>query len=69
MDTNSVIVIGSVLGHSGALIVGSPAACKRMLSAEEISGLQQIAHHYAANAQRFKATLRKLGLAQEVGCA
>jgi carbonic anhydrase/acetyltransferase-like protein (isoleucine patch superfamily) len=45
----------------GSLIVGSPAVVKRMLSPEQIAGLEASAQHYIANAQRFKTTLHKVG--------
>lgn len=44
----------------GSLIVGSPATVKRALSAQQIEGLQTSAKHYAANAKRFAAGLRRL---------
>jgi carbonic anhydrase/acetyltransferase-like protein (isoleucine patch superfamily) len=44
----------------GSLIVGSPATVKRALSAQQIEDLQTSASHYAANARRFAAGLRRL---------
>lgn len=45
----------------GSMILGSPAKAVRALTPEQIEGLRQSARHYVANAQRFKAGLRKLG--------
>ena len=44
----------------GSLIVGNPAKVVRALTAEQIAGLKASAEGYKANAQRFKAGLRKL---------
>jgi len=41
----------------GSLIVGSPAAVRRALSAEQIEGLARTARHYVANARRHRAGL------------
>ena len=45
----------------GSLIVGSPAVAKRVLSPEQIAGLQRSANGYVANAQRFRKGLKKVG--------
>jgi carbonic anhydrase/acetyltransferase-like protein (isoleucine patch superfamily) len=44
----------------GSLIIGSPARVARPLRPEEIEGLRRTAAHYVANAQRFKAGLKKI---------
>jgi carbonic anhydrase/acetyltransferase-like protein (isoleucine patch superfamily) len=44
----------------GSLIIGSPARVARPLRPEEIDGLRKTAAHYVANAQRFKAGLKKI---------
>ena len=45
----------------GSLIIGSPAKVVRQLTLEQIAGLQRSAEHYVANAQRFRAGLKKIG--------
>lgn len=45
----------------GSMILGSPAKVVRQLSPEQIEGLRRSAQHYIDNAQRFRASLRKLG--------
>ncbi|MED5620074.1 gamma carbonic anhydrase family protein [Ideonella sp. BN130291] len=45
----------------GSLIMGSPARVVRQLSPEQIERLALSARHYAANARRFAAGLRKIG--------
>jgi carbonic anhydrase/acetyltransferase-like protein (isoleucine patch superfamily) len=44
----------------GSLIMGRPAKVVRALDAQQIQGLREIAAHYVANAQRFRAGLRKI---------
>ena len=44
----------------GSMILGSPAKAVRMLSPEQIEGLKMSARHYIANANRYKAGLKKL---------
>ena len=44
----------------GSMILGSPAKAVRMLSPEQIEGLQGIARHYVENAKRFKNSLKKI---------
>jgi carbonic anhydrase/acetyltransferase-like protein (isoleucine patch superfamily) len=44
----------------GALIMGTPAKVVRMLTAEQIAGLERSADHYVANARRFAQGLRRL---------
>jgi carbonic anhydrase/acetyltransferase-like protein (isoleucine patch superfamily) len=43
------------------LILGSPATAKRRLTPEQLAGLVHSAENYAARAQRYKATLVKVG--------
>ena len=45
----------------GSLIVGSPAAIKRALSAEQITDLKRIAAGYVARAQRYRNELVRVG--------
>lgn len=45
----------------GSMILGSPAKVVRQLTPEQIEGLRRSAQHYIDNAQRFRASLRKLG--------
>lgn len=45
----------------GSLIVGSPAAVKRTMSAEQIAVLRESAEHYIANARRFRQALHRVG--------
>jgi carbonic anhydrase/acetyltransferase-like protein (isoleucine patch superfamily) len=44
----------------GSMILGSPAKLVRMLSAEQIAGLQRISDHYVENARRFRGGLRRI---------
>ena len=44
----------------GSMIIGSPAKAVRQLSPEQIEGLRRSARHYMANAQRFRAGLKKI---------
>ncbi len=44
----------------GSMIIGSPAKVVRSLTPEQLEGLRQSAHHYVANARRFKTTLQKI---------
>ena len=44
----------------GSMIIGSPAKAVRMLSPEQIEGLQASARIYIQNAQRFRHSLKKL---------
>jgi carbonic anhydrase/acetyltransferase-like protein (isoleucine patch superfamily) len=44
----------------GSMIMGAPAKVVRELTPEQIAGLQRAAAHYVANAQRFKAGLKKI---------
>lgn len=44
----------------GSLIVGSPAKAVRVLTPEQIAGLQSSAQHYAQNAARFRTTLHRI---------
>jgi carbonic anhydrase/acetyltransferase-like protein (isoleucine patch superfamily) len=43
------------------LIIGSPAAAKRALTAQQLDSLAHSASNYAARAQRYKATLVRVG--------
>jgi len=45
----------------GSMIIGSPAKAVRPLTPEQIENVRQSARHYADNARRFQAGLRKLG--------
>ena len=45
----------------GSMIMGSPARVVRQLTPEQIEGLRKSAHHYMANAQRFRQGLKKIG--------
>jgi carbonic anhydrase/acetyltransferase-like protein (isoleucine patch superfamily) len=45
----------------GSLIMGSPARVVKQLSAEQIERLAWSARHYAQNARRFAAGLKKIG--------
>ena len=45
----------------GSLIIGSPAKVTRMLTPEQIAGLQRVAEHYVENAKRFRKDLKKIG--------
>jgi len=45
----------------GSMIIGSPAKAVRQLTPQQLQGLRESAAHYVANAQRFKASLHKLG--------
>ena len=40
-----------------SLVVGSPAKIKRTLSAEQVGGLKENAHHYVENMRRFNSGL------------
>lgn len=44
----------------GSMILGSPAKVVRQLTPEQLQGLRQSARHYADNARRFRAGLRKI---------
>lgn len=44
----------------GSLIVGSPAKAVRQLTPENIEGLRASATHYASNADRFRANLKRI---------
>jgi carbonic anhydrase/acetyltransferase-like protein (isoleucine patch superfamily) len=44
----------------GSMILGSPAKVVRQLTSEQIEGLRQSARHYIANAQHFRAGLKKI---------
>lgn len=44
----------------GSMIIGSPAKVVRQLTPEQIEGLKLSAQHYIDNAQRFKASLKKI---------
>jgi len=44
----------------GSMIMGAPAKVVRELTPEQIAGLQRAAAHYVANAQRFRAGLKKI---------
>jgi len=44
----------------GSMIMGAPAKVVRELTPEQIAGLQRAAAHCVANAQRFRAGLKKI---------
>ena len=44
----------------GSMIIGSPAKAVRMLSPEQIAGLEKSAENYMKNANRYKTGLKKL---------
>ncbi len=44
----------------GSLIMGSPAKAVRMLTPEQIAGLEASATHYIANGRRYAAELKKI---------
>ncbi len=44
----------------GAMILGAPAKLHRMLTPEEIAGLERSAMHYVANAKRFAESLSRI---------
>jgi carbonic anhydrase/acetyltransferase-like protein (isoleucine patch superfamily) len=44
----------------GSLILGSPAKVARLLTPQQLAGLQHATDHYVANARRFRAGLRRI---------
>lgn len=44
----------------GSMILGSPAKAVKVLSAEQIAGIEDIAGRYVKNAQRYQKTLKKI---------
>ena len=62
---NCIVGAGSVVTEDksfpdGVLILGVPAVVVRELTAEQIAGMQHGAAHYVANAQRFRAELKRI---------
>lgn len=62
---NCLVGAGSIVTENksfpdGVLILGVPAVVVRELSAEQIAGMQHGAAHYVANAQRFRAELKRI---------
>jgi carbonic anhydrase/acetyltransferase-like protein (isoleucine patch superfamily) len=62
---NCVVGAGSVVTEDksfpdGTLILGTPAKVVRELSPEQIAEMQHGAKHYVANAQRFRAQLKRI---------
>ena len=62
---NCIVGAGSVVTENksfpdGVLLLGVPAVVVRELTAEQIAGMQQGAAHYVANAQRFRAQLKRI---------
>ena len=62
---NCVVGAGSVVTEDkifpdGTLILGTPAKVVRELSPEQIAQMQHGAKHYLANAQRFRAQLKRI---------
>lgn len=60
VGANSLITEGKEF-PAGSLIMGAPAKVKRPLTDEEIQTLEHSALHYVSNAERFMATLKKIG--------
>jgi carbonic anhydrase/acetyltransferase-like protein (isoleucine patch superfamily) len=44
----------------GSMILGSPAKGVKMLTPEQITGIEDIAVRYVKNAQRYQQTLKKI---------
>jgi carbonic anhydrase/acetyltransferase-like protein (isoleucine patch superfamily) len=44
----------------GSMILGAPAKVVKLLSTEQIAGIQDIAGRYVKNAQRYQKTLKKI---------
>jgi carbonic anhydrase/acetyltransferase-like protein (isoleucine patch superfamily) len=44
----------------GSMILGTPAKVVKLLSTEQIAGIQDIAGRYVKNAQRYQKTLKKI---------
>ena len=62
---NCLVGAGSLLTEGkefpdGSMILGSPAKVVRPLTPEQIEGLRRSAQHYIENADRFKASLKKI---------
>ena len=62
---NCIVGAGSLVTENkefpdGSMIMGSPAKLVRALTEEQIAGLRRSAQGYVANAQRFRATLKKI---------
>jgi len=62
---NCLVGAGSLVTEAkefpdGSMIMGAPAKVVRELTPEQIAGLQRAAAHYVANAQRFRAGLKKI---------
>ena len=62
---NCIVGAGSVVTENksfpdGVLLLGVPAVVVRELTAEQIAAMQQGAAHYVANAQRFRAELKRI---------
>lgn len=56
IGANTLIPEGKVIPDR-SLVVGSPGKVVRELSDDEVAGLQRIAEHYVANAQRYARSL------------
>lgn len=56
IGANCLITAGKEI-PDGSLVMGSPGKVVRQLTREEISGLEQSAHHYVDNFKRYKADL------------
>jgi carbonic anhydrase/acetyltransferase-like protein (isoleucine patch superfamily) len=59
IGANALVTEGKQI-PDGSLVIGAPAKVVRELSADEIAGLKRSADGYVANAQRFRAGLKKL---------
>jgi carbonic anhydrase/acetyltransferase-like protein (isoleucine patch superfamily) len=44
----------------GCMILGSPAKAVKILTPEQIAGIEDIAGRYVQNAQRYQETLKKI---------
>ena len=44
----------------GSMILGSPAKAVKILTSEQMAGIEEIAERYVQNAQRYIKTLKKI---------
>ncbi|MDR0479346.1 MAG: gamma carbonic anhydrase family protein [Burkholderiaceae bacterium] len=59
VGANALVTEGKTF-PDGSLILGAPARVARHLTPPEIEGIQRSAQHYAENARRFRAGLKKI---------